>query len=117
MDHQQCCGCPPGKKTKTVPEESAGGHHSLSPDSPAHAEDLQDTDSEEDYGEVEWDPHAGTKPSPLDGEASDELWDSEDDFEEVKSEAVNALMVKMLQDDDEEWKPKHKRKKERVKNG
>ncbi len=46
MNHQQCCGHPLGKKTKTVPEESASGHHSLSPDPPAYAKDLQDTDSE-----------------------------------------------------------------------
>ena len=113
-----------GKKRKEKHKERQA-LHSPSPDSLALAEDLQETDSEDDYGEDEWDPHAGTKPSPLDGEASDEQLDPEDDMEDVESEAFNALMVKMLsdlQDDDlhdQEWKPtrKHEKKKNIMKNG
>ncbi|KAH9049187.1 hypothetical protein EDB83DRAFT_2522725 [Lactarius deliciosus] len=79
-------------------------------------------DSEDDFGEDDWDPHAGTKPSPFDGEASDEHWDPEDDMEEVESEAFNAHMIQMLsdlQDDDpcdQDWKPKQERKKLSMKN-
>ena len=50
------------------------------------ADDLQETDSESDFLKDNWDPHAGTKPSPLDGEASDKHWDSGDDMEEAESE-------------------------------
>jgi hypothetical protein len=114
MDHRRRRGHPPGKKTKTAHQKTS----ILGSDPPALSEDLQETDSEEDYGEEEWDPHAGTKPSPIDGEALDEYWDpEEDDPEEVKSKAFNALMVEMLSDledndlRDHEWKPKHKRRK------
>jgi hypothetical protein len=58
------------------------GRKVLHSPSPALAEDLQQTDSEEDDGE-DWDPHAGTKPSPLDGEALDEDWDPEDDADGI----------------------------------
>lgn len=61
---------------------------SLSPGQPALVKYLQQTDSEEDYGK-DWDPHAGTKPSPLDGEASDEEWDPEDDADGIGSGAFN----------------------------
>lgn len=90
MDHHWHCSCPPGKET--------------------------DSDSDNDYGEDEWDPHAGIKPSPLDGEALDEQWDPGDVVEDAGSEFFN-WMVKMildLQDDDlcdQEWKPKGKKKR------
>ncbi|KAH8979450.1 hypothetical protein EDB86DRAFT_641060 [Lactarius hatsudake] len=112
MGHHQRCS-PRSKKKKTVHEEERQPVHSLSPSPPALAEE---TDSEDDFGEDDWDPHAGTKPSPLDGEASDEHWDPEDDMEEVESEAFNARMIQMLsdlQDDDprdQDWKPKQERK-------
>jgi hypothetical protein len=48
--------------------------------------------------EDQWDPHAGTKPSPLDGEASDEQWDPGDEVEDVESEVFNDRMVKMISD-------------------
>ena len=114
MDHRQHCGCPLGKKKKTTDENMdtcAQDPHSSNPDPTVLADDLQETDSESDFGKDNWDPHAGTKPSPLDGEASDEHWDSGDDMEEAESEAFNQRMVKMLlelQDNDPwdyEWKP------------
>ncbi len=71
MGHHQHHSCPLGKKKKTGNEERQV-LHSLSPDPPALAKDLEETDSEDDYGEDEWDPHASTKPSPFDGEALDE---------------------------------------------
>ncbi|KAF8267563.1 hypothetical protein EI94DRAFT_1801468 [Lactarius quietus] len=119
MDRHRRCGHPLGKKKKTERQV----HHSLSSDTPALAKDLQETDSDDDdYGEDKWDPHAGTKPSPLDGEASDEQWDPEDEVEDIADEAFNGQMVKMisdLQDDDLrdlEWKPKRKARK-RAKSG
>ena len=69
----------------------------MSPNPQALAEDLPETDleSEKDFGEDDdWDPHTGTKPSPLDGEASDEHWDPRDDVEEAESEAFNTQKVK-----------------------
>lgn len=121
MDHRRRRGRPLGKKKKTRHENKnpcAQEPHSLAP--PALAEDLQETDSEDDYGEDGWDPHSGTKPSPLDGEASDEHWEPED---EAGSEVFNTLMVQMLSDlqdndpRDQEWRPTHERRKKSVKNG
>ncbi|KAF8261087.1 hypothetical protein EI94DRAFT_1810791 [Lactarius quietus] len=119
MDCHRHCGHPLGKKKKTERQV----RHSLSSDTPALAEGLQETDSDDDdYGEDKWDLHASTKPSPLDGEASDEQWDPEDEVEDIADEAFNGWMVKMisdLQDDDPcdlEWKPKHKARK-RAKSG
>ena len=72
-----------------------------------------------DYGEDEWDPDTSTKPSPLDGEASDEQQDSENEVEDVESEVFNYRMVKMLselQDNDLhdlEWKPNDEQNKNR----
>src|SRR6266702_8256599 len=115
MGHHQHHSCPLGKKKKTGNEERQV-LHSLSPDPPALAKDLEETDSEDDYGEDEWDPHASTKPSPFDGEASDEHWDPGEDMEGIESEAFNVCMIQMLldlQDDDpcdQEWKLKHKQK-------
>jgi hypothetical protein len=130
MDRRQRRGHPLGKKKKTVHENmnpSAQEPRSLNPDPPALSEDLQEPDSksesEDDYGEDEWDPHSGTKPSPLDGEDSDEHWEPEDDLEEAESKEFNKLMVQMLsdlQDDDprdREWKPTHERRKKSVTNG
>ena len=55
----------------------------LSPYQSARAEDLQETDLEEDFSGGDWDPHTGTKALQTDGEASDvcsdEFWDPEDD--------------------------------------
>ena len=105
---------PPGKKKKRDRQV----HHSLSPDTQAIARHLQDMDSDYgDYGDGEWNPHTGTKPSPLDGEASDEEMDPNNEVEDVESEVFNDWMVKMisdLQDDDlcdQEWKPKAKKRK------
>ncbi|KAH9177651.1 hypothetical protein EDB89DRAFT_1426298 [Lactarius sanguifluus] len=68
MDRHSYRSRPWGEKKKMVQIL-----HSLSPDPPSLTEDLWGKDSEDDnYGEVEWDPHAGTKPSQLDGEDSDE---------------------------------------------
>ena len=88
------------------------------------ANDLEETesDSEFDLGKdkTEWDPHARTRSSPLDGEASDENWDIGDDSE---GEAFNLRMLQMfsdLQDDDlrdQEWKPVHQQKKRKTKPG
>ena len=72
-----------------------------------------------------WNPHAGTKPSPLDGEASDGHWEPEDETYDMKDEAFNIQMVDMileLQDDDlcnQEWKlnMKQERKKKNMKQG
>ena len=99
----------------------------LSPHQSACAEDLQETDLEEDFSGGDWDPHTSTKASQIDGEAldacSDKFWDPEDGLE-VKNEAGNhACMVKMLSDlenndlHDHERKPKHKRKESMPKNG
>jgi hypothetical protein len=117
MDHHWRHSCSLGKKKA----KGRQAHHSLSPETPALAKDLQETSSDsDDYGEDKWDPHASTKPSPLDGEALDEQWDprqdSGDEGEDIDSEDFNDRMVKMiseLQDDDlcdQEWKPKGKQK-------
>lgn len=125
MDHHRRCSRPVGKKMKTIHKKvnaQAQEPRSSSPDLPIPAEDLQETESE-DYGDEEWDPHAGMKPSLVDAEVSDECWDPEDDPEEVSNEAFNTLMVKMLSDlgdddpHDHEWKPRHKQRKKIVKNG
>ena len=84
---------PPGKKKKRDRQV----HHSLSPDTQAIARHLQDMDSDYgDYGDGEWNPHTGTKPSPLDGEASDEEMDPNNEVEDVESEVFNDWMVKMM---------------------
>lgn len=109
MGNHQRRGRPLGKK-KRVEHHGRQVLRSPSPIQPALVEDLQQTDSEEDCGK-DWDPHAGTKPSPLDGDAPDEDWDPEDDADGIWSEAFNVRMVNMvsdLQDDDlrdREWKP------------
>ena len=116
MGSHQHRGCPLGKKKRPNHRERQE-LPSPSPVRPALAENLQETDSEDNYGEDERDPHASTKPSPLDGEALDECWDPEDDTEDVEGEALNIGMVNMiskLQDDDWhdwEWKPKQVQKK------
>ena len=120
MPKHQRRGRPLGKKRKSEHREKQA-LHSLSPVRPALAKTLREanseSDSEDDYGEGEWDPHAGTKPSPLDGEASDEQWDPEDGTEDIDDEALNIRMVNMiseLQDDDPrdwEWRPKQAQKK------
>ncbi|KAI9440809.1 hypothetical protein H4582DRAFT_2056086 [Lactarius indigo] len=122
MSHHQCCNCPQSKKTKTAHDEERKAH-SLSPCPPALAKETDsDSDLEDDYGEDEWDPHASTKPSPLDGEALDEHWDPEDDTEEVSSEAFNDCMIQMLSDlqdndpCDQDWKPRQEQKKVSTKN-
>ena len=126
MDHRQRRGRPLGKKKKTTDKNTdtcVQDPHSSNPDPTILADDLQETDSDKsdsDFGEDNWDPHAGTKPSPLDGEASDEHWDSGD---EAKSEEFNLCMVEMLselQDNDPqdlEWKPMHRQKKLVTKTG
>ena len=88
MPKHQCRGRPLGKKRKSEHREKQA-LHSLSPVRPALAKTLQEanSESEDDYGEGEWDLHAGTKPSPLDGEASDEQWDPEDGTEDIDDEA------------------------------
>ena len=116
MGSHQRRGRPPGKKKRPEHRERQE-LPSLSPVRPALAENLQETDLEDDYGEDGWDPHAGTKPSPLDGEASDECWGPEDDREDIEDGALNIRMVNMiskLQDDDlrdREWRPKQAQKK------
>lgn len=80
-------------------KEKAKVHHSLSPDTPDLAEDLQETDSDSDnYGGDKWNPYASTKLPPLDGEASDKQWelDPGGEVEDVESEAFNDWMVKMI---------------------
>lgn len=122
MDHHRHCGRPLSKKNKTTDKNTDNrvqGPHSPNPDPTVPVHDLQETDSDSDndFGKDDWDPHAGTKPSQLDGEDSDELWDPEDDMEEAESEAFNLHMVQMLSDlqdndlRDHEWKPMHKRRK------
>ncbi|KAF8259221.1 hypothetical protein EI94DRAFT_1707278 [Lactarius quietus] len=126
MDHHRRRGRPLGKKKKTKNQNAnicACSPHSPDPDPTTLANDLLETESDSDFGKDDWDPHAGTKPSPLDGEASDEHWDPEDDVDEVGSEAFNLRLVQMLADlqdndpRDDEWKPVHKRKKMRTKAG
>ncbi|KAF8257355.1 hypothetical protein EI94DRAFT_1709187 [Lactarius quietus] len=77
--------------------------------------------SESDFGKDDWDPHASTKPSPLDGEASDEHWDPKDNVDDTASEVFNLCLVQMLVDlqdndpQDDKWKPVYKQKKMRTK--
>ncbi|KZT63884.1 hypothetical protein DAEQUDRAFT_747689 [Daedalea quercina L-15889] len=58
-----------------------------------------------------WDPHAGTKPSPLDGQASDGELDYEsdlaEDYETKLRDALVALVEELGDDDpwDEDWLP------------
>jgi hypothetical protein len=114
MGSHQRRSCPWHKKTRPEHRERQDPH-SPSPVIPALAESLQETDSEDDYGEDGWDPHAGTKPLPLDGEALDEHWDPEDDPEDVEGDAVNIQMVEMISklQGDQEWRPKQAQKKKR----
>ena len=85
----------------------------LSTDTPAIPMESQEIESDNsDYGEEKWYSHAGTKPSPLDGDALDEERDPSSEVKGFESEAFNDQMVKMvsdLQDDDlhdQEWKQK-----------
>lgn len=104
---------PPGKKQKKGRQVDSF----LSTDTPAIPMEPQEIESDNgDYGEEKWDPHAGTKPSPLDGDALDEERDSSSEVKGFESEAFNDQMVKMvsdLQDDnlrDQEWKQKRRQK-------
>jgi hypothetical protein len=126
MNRCQHRGRPLGKKRKTKDKNTdtcVQGPHSPNPDPTILANDLPEMESDSDFGKDDWDPHAGTKPSPLDGEASDEHWDPKDDMEDAESEAINLHMVQMLLDlqdndlRDHEWKPMHKQKKMRTKAG
>ena len=103
------------KKKKTI-YGNVDGPHSPNLDPTVLADDLQerDSESEDDFGKAKWD-HAGTKPSPLDGEALDGDWGAGDDWEEAEGKAFNLRMVQMLSDLDDlhdlEWKPMCKQKK------
>lgn len=126
MDHHRHRGHPLGEKIHQEVDKQVQEPPSMSPNPPAlsedQAEDREETDSD-DYGEEDWDPHAGTKPSQIGGEVSDEYWDLEDDPGEAENEDFTTLMVEMLSDLEDvdprdcEWKPKHKPKKKTVKNG
>ncbi len=93
---------PPSKKRKT---KSLGT---------APADDLQESDSD-DYGNGPWDPHAGMKPSPLAGDASDGEWELEESG--FGSMALYTAMVKMLSElegvdpHDLDWLPKLEQRK------
>ena len=75
-------------------------------------------DSESDTGAPDsWDPHAGLKPSKMDGCASDAEVEMEDELPPGGEEEVNAAMVELMiklegcDERDEEWlPPKEKRK-------
>jgi hypothetical protein len=77
-----------------------------------------DVDSESDTGAPDsWDPHAGLKPSEMDGCASDADVEMEDELPPGGEEEVNAAMVELMiklegcDERDEEWlPPKEKRK-------
>jgi hypothetical protein len=78
--------------------------------------DSINTDSESDTGALDlWDPHAGLKPSELDGCASDADVEMEDDLPSGGDREVSASMVNMMVDleerDDGEWLPPRLRKK------
>ena len=110
MEHNH----PLGKNQKNATQVD----HSWSTDIPAIARELQEIDSDDDnYGEDEWNPHAGTKPSPLDGDASDDERDPDSEVEGFRSEVFNDQMVKMISDlqdndlRDQEWKQKSSQKK------
>jgi hypothetical protein len=81
-----------------------------------------DNDSEEsDTGAPElWDPHAGLKPSELDGHVSDADMEMEEDLppggEEVHTSMVE-MMVDLEQCDDGEWLPPRLRKRTTRKTG
>ena len=107
MDFHQHRGHLLGKRKKTRHanmDTGAQDSPSPSPNPQKLTDDLRETDSDSEQRMTlvepggDWDPHAGTKPSLLDGEASDELWDPGDDFEEAESEAFNMRMVQMLSD-------------------
>ena len=126
MEHHRRRGRPLGKKKKLENRNTDGCAHdprSPDPDPTILTNNLPEMESDSDFGKDDWDPHAGTKPSPLDGEASDKQWDPEDDMGEAESEVFNLRLVQMLLDlrdnnpQDDKWKPMHEWKKMRKKAG
>jgi len=65
--------------------------------------DVVNEDSSSDFGDPKsWDPHAGLKPSEVDGYASDGDLESEDILPYGAENEVNGEMVNMMVDN-EEW--------------
>jgi hypothetical protein len=64
-----------------------------------------------------WDPHAGLKPSEVDGQASDDEVEIEGDLPYGGDKEVNSMMVDMMvelgdcDEHDKEWLPEKERKK------
>jgi len=72
-------------------------------DYPTEGVGVVDEDSSSDFGDPEsWDPHAGLKPSEVDGYASDSDLEPEDALPYGAENEVNGEMVDMMVDN-EEW--------------
>jgi hypothetical protein len=88
-------------------------------DYPAEDVDVVDEDSTSDFGDPEsWDPHAGLKPSEVDGDGSDGDLESEDTLPYGAEDKVNGEMVDMMIDNegwdgrDGEWLPPNEQRKQ-----
>ena len=100
-----------------------GGRPSGQPsevDCPVEVVDIADEDDSDDFGNPEsWNPHAGLKPSEVDGCASDGDLEPEsvDAFPYDTDDEVNGAMVDMMVDNDEwdmrdlEWLPQNAQRK------
>jgi len=118
----------PRKKRKTKKDQARRERSNAPSPSPPRAcplENVDDDDDPSDTGNPElWDPHAGLKPSRLDGCASDGEVEIEDDLPYGGARELNGAMVDMMLDlgdydeRDLDWlPPKEQRKLEARKKG
>ena len=101
------------KQVQEQPRARSPGPSRLRP----NESDGVDVDAESDTGAPDlWDPHAGLKPSELDGCASDADVELESELPPGGEEEMNAAMVNLMIDlegdeRDEEWLPPREKRK------
>ena len=112
----------PRKKRKTKKVQDTRERSRAPSPSPHRARPLENVDDDDDNtsdtGDPElWDPHAGLKPSQLDGRVSDGEIEIEDDLPYGGEKELNSTMIDMMLDlgdydeRDGEWLPPKERKK------